>query len=134
MKIRPNDLNQIFSLLHCKQKKTVKREKDIVDRKILRRTNKYRKRNLGRYLDKVKYKWFKETLKVYNKYQMVMGCLHDKPVSNGGQLQAMQGLKTNKLLLLLLSSSSSSSSLIPSVKRLTSKSATIIRPVAVSEN
>jgi len=39
---------------------------------------------------------------MYHKYQMVMGCLHDNPVSNGGQLQAMQELKPNKLLLLLL--------------------------------
>jgi hypothetical protein len=39
---------------------------------------------------------------MYHKYQMVMGYLHENPVSNGGQLQATQELKPNELLLLLL--------------------------------
>jgi hypothetical protein len=35
--------------------------KDVGYRKILRRTNKDYIRNLGRYLHKVKYKWFNKT-------------------------------------------------------------------------
>jgi hypothetical protein len=35
--------------------------KEVAYRKILRCTNKHQTRNLGRDLDKVKYKWFNKT-------------------------------------------------------------------------
>jgi hypothetical protein len=44
--IGPRALKQNFYLLHCKPK-IFKSEKDLVDRKILRFTNKYLKRNLA---------------------------------------------------------------------------------------
>jgi hypothetical protein len=67
---------------------------------------------------------------MYHKYQMMMRYLHENPVSNGGQLQAMQEIKPNKLLLLLLLLLL----LIPPVKHLTAKSATIICSAVASEN
>jgi hypothetical protein len=40
-------------------------EKEMADTKILRCTNKDQIRNLSRYLQKVKHKWFNKTKEVY---------------------------------------------------------------------